>query len=153
MELASLSHVQKASASAFNASLQKDFLEVNGEDKVVFRLTFKKKYEKPMKDFNLDRSSIYSNWPLTRIYKAVEICHNTFLERIFNTAYFTREEALFTVRRQLAMAKNVQKIKNASKDSLKKIKKKTRKDEHFAFTPLTKPKVLEPFSLCSYIPK
>jgi hypothetical protein len=31
--------------------------------------------------------------------KTVEICHNTFLEGVFNTANFTREEALFTMRR------------------------------------------------------
>lgn len=51
--------------------------------------------------------------------KAVEVCYNTFLEGVFNTANFTREEALLTVRWQFTMAKNVQKIKNASKESWK----------------------------------
>lgn len=30
---------------------------MNGEDKVVLRLTFKKKYKKPLKDFNFDRNA------------------------------------------------------------------------------------------------
>lgn len=57
MELASMPHVGEAWAAAFNSSLQKDFLEANGEDKVVVRLTWKKKYKKPLQDFNLDSNA------------------------------------------------------------------------------------------------
>lgn len=54
MELVSLPPIEEARASAFNSLLYKDFLEVNGEDKVVVRLTWKKKYKKPLKNSNLD---------------------------------------------------------------------------------------------------
>lgn len=51
------------------------------------------------------------------------------------------------------MAKNIQKIKNASKESFKKKKKTTQTDKHLKIYSLIKTRVLEPFSFCSYISK
>lgn len=54
---------------------------------------------------------------LTGADETVEVRDDAVLERVFHAAYLTREKALLTVRRQFAVAKNVQKIKNASKES------------------------------------
>ena len=47
---------------------------MNGEDKVVLRLTFKKKYKKPLKDFNLDpNASLLFQVPHLKCPRALQV--------------------------------------------------------------------------------
>lgn len=54
---------------------------------------------------------------LTWLYEVMEISHYAILQGVLDTPNLTRQEALFTVGWQLAMAVNVQEVENVYKYS------------------------------------